>query len=232
LTRDQTLLGELGSDRGPIQNIGGACLFIASILFFISFFKGKEGNRLLLFRTRKNLFFLGLGLLFFFGAGEEINWGQYLLHFQPPKAISNLNVEHEFNLHNLKFINRYIARGERASWTNQLNAMRLFNIFWFSFCLLVPLADRLSKKLSGWFKKLNLPIVPLCIGLFFLANYLILYFFRGPGGQHIMGFDLKNPLNEIAETVYSLFFVLIAWYFLRNLVKKTPKKRARIQRAR
>jgi hypothetical protein len=169
LTRNKALLDKLGSDRGPIQNIGGTCLFMASILFFISFFKEKEGNDLSLLKTKKNLFFLLLGLLFFFGAGEEINWGQYIFNFHPPKAISDLNVEHELNIHNLKFINRYIPRGEKASWTNRLNAMRLFNIFWFSFCLLIPLTDRFNKRLSGWFKKVNLPVVPLCIGLFFLA---------------------------------------------------------------
>jgi hypothetical protein len=220
LTRDKPLLDKLCNDWGPIQNIGGFFLFVASILFFVSFFRERGGNHLPLLKTKKNLFFLLLGLLFFFGAGEEINWGQYIFHFQPPKVISDLNVEHEFNFHNLKFINRYSVNGEKPSWTNYLNATRLFNIFWFSFCLLIPLANRFSKKLSGWFKKINLPVAPLCIGLFFLANYLIFHFFHSPRGWHMIGFDLKNTLNEISETVYSFFFVLIAWDFLRKIKKE------------
>jgi hypothetical protein len=37
----------------------------------------------------------------------------------------------------------------------------------------------------------------------------------------MIGFDLKNTLNEISETVYSFFFVLIAWDFLRKTRKGT-----------
>lgn len=33
---------------------------------------------------------------------EEISWGQWFFHFRTPQAISDINTQHEFNLHNLK----------------------------------------------------------------------------------------------------------------------------------
>jgi hypothetical protein len=44
LTRDKPLLDKLCNDRGPIQNIGGFFLFVASILFFVSFFRERGGE--------------------------------------------------------------------------------------------------------------------------------------------------------------------------------------------
>lgn len=42
-------------------------------------------------------------MLFFFGAGEEISWGQRLLGFGTPEAIKQYNTQHEFTVHNLQF---------------------------------------------------------------------------------------------------------------------------------
>jgi hypothetical protein len=35
---------------------------------------------------------------------EEISWGQWFFHFQTPEAISRINTQHEFTLHNLNGI--------------------------------------------------------------------------------------------------------------------------------
>lgn len=46
---------------------------------------------------------IGLGLLFLFGAGEEISWGQRLLGVQSPEFFAKYNSQGETNLHNLYF---------------------------------------------------------------------------------------------------------------------------------
>ncbi len=43
------------------------------------------------------LFAVGFFMLF----GEEISWGQRLLGFETPEAFKEINVQDEFNLHNL-----------------------------------------------------------------------------------------------------------------------------------
>jgi hypothetical protein len=47
-------------------------------------------------------FFCLLAILFFFGFGEEISWGQRLFGFETPEEIKLANTQQEFNLHNLR----------------------------------------------------------------------------------------------------------------------------------
>jgi hypothetical protein len=44
---------------------------------------------------------IGLGLLLFFGAGEEISWGQRILGLKSPEFFLEENTQKEINLHNL-----------------------------------------------------------------------------------------------------------------------------------
>ena len=74
----------------------------------------------------------GLGLLYFFGAGEEFSWGQHLLGFATPHEIRTLNVQGEFNLHNIG-----------GYWANQ--AMLLYLT---GYVMVLPL-------LCGWFSDLR-----------------------------------------------------------------------------
>jgi len=46
---------------------------------------------------------LGFAAVFFFGAAEEISWGQRLLGFGTPEVIQQINTQDEFNIHNLQF---------------------------------------------------------------------------------------------------------------------------------
>lgn len=44
---------------------------------------------------------VGLGL--FFVAMEEISWGQWVFHFEPPEIFKEVNKQQELNVHNLPF---------------------------------------------------------------------------------------------------------------------------------
>jgi hypothetical protein len=44
---------------------------------------------------------IGLALLFFFAAGEEISWGQRIFNFETTGFFESNNLQHETNLHNL-----------------------------------------------------------------------------------------------------------------------------------
>ena len=52
------------------------------------------------------------GLLFVFGAGEEISWGQRILGFETPEALKDINRQDELTLHNIRIgdfdVNRLI----------------------------------------------------------------------------------------------------------------------------
>jgi hypothetical protein len=47
-------------------------------------------------------FYLVFGVAMLLIAMEEISWGQWFFHFHTPQAISDINTQHEFNLHNIK----------------------------------------------------------------------------------------------------------------------------------
>ncbi len=52
------------------------------------------------------------GLLFFWGAGEELSWGQHILKFGTPDWLAEINGQRETNLHNInkKFFDRTYER--------------------------------------------------------------------------------------------------------------------------
>src|SRR5437870_4885765 len=56
------------------ENITAIAFLLASIVFTNLFFTSSRGNDFYLFKTKRNIFFLLLALLFFFGEGEEISW--------------------------------------------------------------------------------------------------------------------------------------------------------------
>jgi hypothetical protein len=81
-------------EDGVIEDGQFVFLLLASVTGFAWFVRGRANGA-------RRFMWLGLGLLFFAMAGEEISWGQRILGFGTPKAIEAINVQHEFNLHNM-----------------------------------------------------------------------------------------------------------------------------------
>jgi hypothetical protein len=92
---------------------------------------------------------IGLAILFFFAAGEEISWGQRIFNFGSAQFFENNNLQHETNIHNLMIgsikINKLVF--------SQLMAV----ILGFYFILLRPLA----MKTSFFHRMVNLFHIPL-----------------------------------------------------------------------
>ncbi len=80
----------LGKEDGFFEDLTFGFFVFTAVLFSISFLRTK------------NIFLLGLALMFLFGAGEEISWGQRVLDFSTPDSMYNTNAQHEFNIHNLE----------------------------------------------------------------------------------------------------------------------------------
>ena len=75
--------------------------FISSIIGFFILFKIKKKNSL------NFLVWVGLSILCFFLAGEEISWGERLtgITFE---AVANLSIQGETNIHNLPFFHNFL----------------------------------------------------------------------------------------------------------------------------
>ena len=192
---------------------GGAVLFLfAGVTFLVLY---KRSRRVVVFDGipfRGNIFYLLLGLAFLFVCLEEISWGQRIIGFESPKKIREANAQGEFNIHNLRIFHGDTESGDRKGfWGLLLNMDRLFSMFWFSYCCLVPVLYRFNDSIKDFLDCIRLPIVPMFLAAVFLLNYVAtktVEVFDAPGLSHATG--------EIKETNLAMLFFVLAIWFLRN----------------
>lgn len=207
---DDATVYRMGREDGLFEDLTAVAFFCASVIFFILFLRGRSGNDLLIFRTRRNVFFLFLSLLFLFGAGEEISWGQRIIGWDTPGKWSQANLQGETNFHNLNVFHRRDETGAtKSGLTEMITAERLFSLFWLGFCIMVPLLHLVWPAFRRLIERIGMPIVPLLVGLLFLANYFIAEALK----SHAASRQLDWPLAEIKEFLYGALFLIIAIYF-------------------
>lgn len=197
------------------EDIGAISLFAASGLFFYGFLQAR--SRLLKDKTHwiKQLVFLLFALITFFGAGEEISWGQRIFHIQTPAVLENINAQDELNIHNIEFNGA------------QLNFEMAFDVLWLIVMVVLPIAFLVFRPLRD-LASLYLPFVYLPVGGLFMFNYLwaklakLVY-------SNVYNFSETIPfvqaVQEIKESHYELLFAVAALFATLNLV--TEKSRSR-----
>jgi hypothetical protein len=210
LSTDKVL--SLTREDGPEEVMGAIFFLGCSILFSWLFIRSEQGNDFHYFKTGKNFFWLFLALLFFIAFGEEVSWGQRIFHYDTPELMKDANIQEEVNIHNLKIFHGVDSTGERKSFFELfLNIDRLFSIFWLVFCLICPLLARRSPRISDWFLKMNLPLVPLWLGIFFFINYFISKVL-----ELIFTQDTElSAITEVKETYFAFLFFLVSLWFLQ-----------------
>ena len=188
--------------------IGAFAFLVTSLLFFYGFRVARKTLDKSWVSIMKQLVYLGLALLFFFGAGEEISWGQRILGFQTPETLSQVNRQEEFNLHNL-------SAWEASAF---LDPDRLFDIFWFLFAVLTPAVALFVPAFKSFAGKF-IPIVFWGIGVLFLYNYLwaklakILF----SNAYAFEGVRFAQAVQEVKESNYAIIFVLVGLYAVWDL---------------
>jgi hypothetical protein len=216
IVKDTDRIKALTWERGFFETAGALFFLFSAILFFVAFLKADKVSNLFIIKTKKNIFFLLLSLLFLFAFFEEISWGQKYFHFKTPDSVKEKNLQEEFNLHNLEIFSGRTLDGEtKRGLGKMLTVERLSSIFWFTFCIMLPLLCRYCSPIRKFVSNINIPIVPLFIGPFFLVNYFfqkitIQNYFMNPLKQHLL-----SPIIEIKETnIAFLFFVISVWFIL------------------
>lgn len=197
--------------------IGALSLLTTSLLFLYGFRVARrslEKNRISLI---KQMVYLGLAFMFFFGAGEEISWGQRIFGFRTPEPLAQANKQDELNLHNLSVFEN----------SKLFTADRMFDTFWFAFAVLIPTISRLVpgfKRFAGKF----IPIVYWAMGLLFLYNYVwakaakILY----EASYTFDRISLTQAVQEIKESNYAIIFILVGLFAIWDVNK--PKDTDRL----
>ena len=185
-----------------VENLGAAFYFIASLFFFYNYITSKgSGNNLWKLRTEQNMFCVLLGSAFFCALGEEISWGQRIFGWGTPEPLCEANWQEETNIHNINF---FMKSG--------LSFERLFNLFWMTYCLLIPLLNKYSVSSAKFFKSINLPIAPFWIGFLLLTNYIIIHIIQY---FHIYSINrIFYGALEIKETNYAFIFMALSAYWM------------------
>lgn len=192
-------------EDGPFENLSAIAFLSAGILFLMAF--RNSGNREK--ENQKNYYFLPLGILLLFIAGEEISWGQRLFGYELTDFFATENIQQESNLHNLKLFNSTDEQNIRKPWWYLLSMSRLFRIFWFTFGLVIPLACLRSARLRSLARRLNFPVLSIETGIFFPLNYAVFKTL-----QLILPPDTQ--IVEIEECVHGMLFLLAGAYFARS----------------
>ena len=199
----ESVYSELIDEERPVESIGALALLASSIFCFLAFRKTPPARE----RAGKvrKLVLLVLAGVFLIGFGEEISWGQRLLGVDTPAEIKSASGQGELNFHNLNALH---------GW---LDADRLFQLFWFGFGVLVPLAVALyapARRTLGRY----LPVVPLVVATALIANQLlhdvakVLFEGRYANSQ----FPLAHSLFETKETLVALSFAVAAFLLYRQ----------------
>ncbi len=207
-----------GKEDGLIENFGAFFFALSSILFFSTYaYSSGSGNKIRRLKTNRNVFYLLLGILFLICLGEEISWGQRLFDLETPKLLKELNAQDEISFHNLWLFQTKNPDGSRKTFmAMMLNMSRLFSIFWLLFCVIVPLIDKVSRKMRSFFENMSLPIAPLWIGSLFLTNYFVFHviaYFISDSPGHVL-----SSLNELKESNYAVIFSFFAFHELRKML--------------
>ena len=166
-------------------------LLCSSILLLYRFFKLSKKKKL-----PWKIGILAMALVFFFGAGEEISWGQRIFNVQSSEYFIEHNAQGETNLHNL------VVDGKKV---NKIVFSQLLTIGLVFYLLIFPFIYR---KVQG-FKKLvdnfAVPVVKWHQTIAFLIATGVLVFIS------------SNRKWEIYELAFAVIFFLI---FLNPFNKK------------
>ncbi|HLN20600.1 MAG TPA: hypothetical protein VK213_05895 [Bacteroidales bacterium] len=183
---DEPTIARIGDEDHLFEYLTSLSFLICSAIFLY-----------ICFKNRNFIFFL-LAIAFFIGFGEEISWGQRILGFSTPESLMEINAQEEFNFHNI------------MTW--EINFV--FKVFTLMFGIVLPFLVyhfRFFKSLS---MKLRIPVPPISLGIFFMADWLVFRFFLDfvlhPGGVPKYYFSV----TEIYEFITSFIMLVISLYFL------------------
>lgn len=162
-------------EDGYIEYFTAFFLLATSVLCFYK--ASLSGGKL------PKLFFYTAFVIFFFGFGEEISWGQRIFGFETPANLEKVNAQKEFNLHNthLDGIN--------------LNKL-IFGKVLYSCVFIYFLGFPILYRLKAWFKelvnKVSLPIPTTIQSLVYMVTFFSILLIREGEKWELQEFSLAS----------------------------------------
>ena len=150
----------LVQEDGFFENLTSIFLFLSSFYlfyFFISNIKLKS------IWWKMGIIIMIIGL--FFGAGEEISWGQRIFHIESSKFFNENNSQKETNLHNM------IEDGVKL---NKLIYSNLLSIIFSIYFLILPILWRKNNFIKKTINQFGIPIANNYQVIIFMISSLII----------------------------------------------------------
>lgn len=131
-------------EDGFIENMTALGLLMVAVLQLIRLFKLGAAKPLLW-----KVGVLLTAIVFFFGAGEEISWGQRIFDIQSGEFFLQNNAQQETNLHNL------VVSGKKV---NKIIFTQLFGLVVILYLTLIPWLYKKSSLIKNTFVRFGFPI--------------------------------------------------------------------------
>lgn len=182
---------EFAKEDGAVEYATFFFLFCISILQFYRLFTVSKNKAVL---WKLGIFFFGL--LFLFGAGEEISWGQRIFNIESGDFFKDNNLQNETNLHNLE------VGGVKL---NKLIFSQLLTIVMALYLLVMPFLYQKYQRIQKMVDMFVIPVPRLSHIVAFLINTIFI--------------AILPNLSRKWE-VYELFFATIFLLIFLNPVNK------------
>jgi hypothetical protein len=193
-----------------------SALFINFLLYGWAFFLSIRTRQKTQHSYLRYLVYGGLTLLFFFGAGEEISWGQRILGIETPEEGAKLNEQEEINIHNLG-----VFEGDNSIVTVDT----LFTIFIFSFTFLLPLLCGVYTPARNFFTSI-MPILPIFFGVLPILNFISAKAAKSVFADSYFHpeIPLTQAVQEIKESHYATILLFAAIYIVFSMRQAITKQ--------
>ncbi|WP_224489412.1 hypothetical protein [Robertkochia flava] len=186
----------IAREDGSVEYGTAVFLFLISLLCFYRLATLGKYNSL----TWK-VGVLGFALLFLFGAGEEISWGQRIFDIESGEYFLENNAQKETNLHNL------VVGGKKV---NKIIFSQLLMLVMVIYLIIVPILYRRKQWVKDLFDRFAVPVVQWHHTIAFLASTLLV---------SIIPPDRKWEVYELA---FGLIFLLIFLHPLNSHLFRKP----------
>jgi hypothetical protein len=211
LVLDVETVARLGSEDHLFEWMTAISFLVASIIFIRLYFK------------KKNFFYILFALVFFFGFGEEISWGQRIIGFSTPASIEMLNVQDEFNLHNLEPLNtENMYGGAKSGLSRLLEVNFLFKVFTIIISLIVPIAVFHINAFSKLTRLLRIPVPPASLAVLFALNWIVFRLILDYVALSGKIFQYYDTATEIFEFISAFIILMITIFFYNSRNKIAP----------
>lgn len=130
----------IGEEGGMAENLQFVLVLLAGLIL------SREG--IVSLKARQGIVSgigLGFGILLILVAGEEISWGQHWLGFETPESLKEINVQSEFNFHNIG-----------SYWMNHMLAVGILVYF-----VCFPILGKFYKQIQYAQDRSGIPLPPL-----------------------------------------------------------------------